>query len=584
MDKTHYMQALADYKEARQKAALQALLARLTGKSEQLELLSYEEVRQKLRGIKTSREHLRTIPLNAIVGSVGRYNDFTRNFLPRESVNKDRWARIRAEALGLTGLPPIDVYKIGEVYFVLDGNHRVSVARQMKNETIEAYVTEIKTKVPLTADSTPDDLIIKAEYTQFLEETKLEELHPDADLITTRAGAYPILLEHIEVHRYFMGLERNEKIPYREAVNHWYEKVYAPVIKIIQERGILRSFPDRTETDLYLWLANHQAGLKKKLGWEVDTESAIMDLEAQNAHLTEQFSKRVMTKFLNIITPEALVDDGSATGEWRKEQGEEAMKGEKQLFDDILVAIDESENAWNALDQALIIAGYEQSAVHGLHVFPDEQDQEKETALALGTKFTEYSQAAGNEKSQLSIAIGKANKKILEHSRFTDLVVLPLNHPPGEKPIERIASGIRNIIQRCHHPLLTVPNIVTPLKRAVLAYDGSPKSREALYVSAYIANRWGTSLTVLTGSHGVDSRKDILNEAKEYLEGKLNIQATYVETESSIVDEIKKWEENGEIDLILIGGYSATPMMGLILGSTVDKILRKIWLPVLICR
>jgi len=127
-DQTAYAQAIIDFQNARRKADMQTLLSLLTGKSN--ELLSYEDVRQKLRAIEGSRRELQDIPLDAIVGSVGRYTDFNRDFLPRNESDQHRWVRVMVEATGLTGLPPIEVYQVGEVYFVLDGNHRVSVARQ----------------------------------------------------------------------------------------------------------------------------------------------------------------------------------------------------------------------------------------------------------------------------------------------------------------------------------------------------------------------------------------------------------------------------------------------------------------------
>jgi hypothetical protein len=119
--------AVADFHGARRKAALQELIARLRG--EPVDLLSYEEVRQRLKARSQVEKGLQDVLLDAIIGSVGRYTDFTRGFLPRSEVDPYRWARIKAAATGLTGLPPIEVYKIGDVYFVRDGNHRVSVAR-----------------------------------------------------------------------------------------------------------------------------------------------------------------------------------------------------------------------------------------------------------------------------------------------------------------------------------------------------------------------------------------------------------------------------------------------------------------------
>ncbi len=169
--------AIEDFHRARSRADLRELLARLTGDLNQL--LSYDEVRKMLRLQGAASRGVQEIPLNAIVGSVGRYTDFTRDFLPRRDVNPERWARVKLAASGYAGLSPIDVYKIGDVYFVQDGNHRVSVARQLGSEYIQAYVTEVYTHIPLTKDIQPDDLIRKAEYSQFLEKTSLDRLRPE---------------------------------------------------------------------------------------------------------------------------------------------------------------------------------------------------------------------------------------------------------------------------------------------------------------------------------------------------------------------------------------------------------------------
>ncbi|MEN6300139.1 MAG: hypothetical protein ABFD51_09585, partial [Anaerolineaceae bacterium] len=130
MDKipnSSYSSAINDFHKARDKALFKEILGRITGESN--ELLSYDEVRHRLKAFATSQEGLRDIPLSAIIGSVGRYNDFTRDFLPKKDAIASRWASIKTATFGLTGLPPIEVYQIGEAYFVKDGNHRVSVAR-----------------------------------------------------------------------------------------------------------------------------------------------------------------------------------------------------------------------------------------------------------------------------------------------------------------------------------------------------------------------------------------------------------------------------------------------------------------------
>ena len=131
--------AVDDFYKARRRAQLHDIAAALRGASSRL--LSYEDVRTRLQAVESSRRYLADIPLDSIVGSVGRYNDFTRTFLPKNNSAKQRWINVEVQMTGLEGLPPIDVYQLGDVYFVKDGNHRVSVARQLAFAYIQAYVT-----------------------------------------------------------------------------------------------------------------------------------------------------------------------------------------------------------------------------------------------------------------------------------------------------------------------------------------------------------------------------------------------------------------------------------------------------------
>lgn len=131
------------FESATVRAFWEEIFGRLRGKP--VHLLNFEEERARLGLWKEVYIGLQDIPVTAIVGSVGRHQDFTRNFMPRSGgVNKDRWSRIFAETVGKVGLPPVELYKVGEVYYVRDGNHRVSVARDMGTDTVQAYVTELK--------------------------------------------------------------------------------------------------------------------------------------------------------------------------------------------------------------------------------------------------------------------------------------------------------------------------------------------------------------------------------------------------------------------------------------------------------
>ena len=259
-------QARRDYDRARMKAFWENVWHSLTNQEQ--ELLNFEEVKSKLRLNNQRSLGLQNIPLDKIVGSVGRYQDFTRSFLPKKRVSEERWSQISALARGMRGFPPIDVYKVGEAYFVLDGNHRVSVANQLKMPTIEAYVQELIVPAELKIDETltEEELIIKAGYLEFMRQTKINQVRPESDVILTEPGMYHSILEHINVHRYFMGLEQDRELEIEEAVGSWYDKVYLPMVTAIREAHILDEFPERTEADLYVWLIRHQSALSNLYG------------------------------------------------------------------------------------------------------------------------------------------------------------------------------------------------------------------------------------------------------------------------------------------------------------------------------
>ncbi len=572
-----FSSAVQDFRRARRRAAMEQIMARLTGKS--AALLSYEEVRQKLKAQGGGRRELKEIPLDAIVGSVGRYTDFTRSFLPRQDSDQERWARVKVKVTDLGGLPPIQVYQIGEAYFVSDGNHRVSVARQVDATHIQAYVTEVRTKVPLSPDTQPDDLILKAEYADFLESTHLDKLRPEADLSVTAPGQYQVLEEHIEVHRYFMGLEQEREIPYDEAVSHWHDKVYLPVVQVIRQRGILRDFPGRTEADLYLWVSERRAELKQTLGWEISTEEAAVDLSAQLSPRPRRVVARLSEKLLDAVTPDGL-EAGPPPGRWRKEHL--AARRDDRLFANILVAINGEETGWLALDQALEVARRERARLHGLHVVPSETQKNSEGAQAVQAEFNQRCEAAGIPGT-LALEVGKVPRTICERARWTDLVVLSLSYPPAPQPIARLGSGLSTLLRRCPRPVLAVPESWSNLGRALLAYDGNPKADEALFVATYLSGRWNIPLVVVTVIEPGRTTADTLARAQEYLESH-SVQAAFVKEAGPVAEAILKTAEEHESDLIIMGGYGLGPVLEVVLGSAVDQILRASRRPVLICR
>ena len=263
------------FHSARRRAFIQDVLADLSGRPD--DLLSFDEVRSQLRLAEpTLGPSHEAIPLDRIVGSVGRYRDFNRAFLPRASIDPARWARIE-QLQGRSRLPPIDVFRVGDVYFVRDGNHRVSVARARSQKTIRARVVEIPTRVPLTAETSPDDLILKSGYSEFLEKTSLDRLCPEQCIELTRAGGYRSLLQHIEVHQFYLGLRSRHFPTLEEAAVDWYRGVYLPITERIRASRSLRYFPGRTEADLYLWIAENRARLQMKYGGPDEAEDAVAE-------------------------------------------------------------------------------------------------------------------------------------------------------------------------------------------------------------------------------------------------------------------------------------------------------------------
>jgi hypothetical protein len=284
--------ARADFGTARRKAFWNEIMSFLSGRPNRL--LSWDEVRDKL-GIRGQvYRGMQAVPVDKIIGSVGRYRDFDRVFLPTQDRTADRWRSIARAHYDDVGLPPVKLYKIGDAYFVLDGNHRVSVARERGVEFVDAEVIEAGTRVPVTADLDAGDLEIKGEYTRFLERTRLDELRPDQRIEFTIGGGYDRLLEHIAVHRYFMGLERQRFILEDEAVCDWYDNLYLPLVRIIREKDVLADFPGRTEADLYLWIMDHQHYLRERFGPGVEAEQAA-------EHFADHYTTRPIKRVLHAV-------------------------------------------------------------------------------------------------------------------------------------------------------------------------------------------------------------------------------------------------------------------------------------------
>lgn len=537
--------AIHDFWRARRRANLREALTYLRGGDSGL--LPYEEVRRKLRAIEGPTRELTEVPLDAIVGSVGRYRDFTREFLPRQNSDQRRWTGVRLAMTGMEGVPPVELYRIGGAYFVKDGNHRVSVARQLGSKLIHAYVTPLHVRVPLGPDVDPEELIIKAEYADFLEETQLDRLRPGVDLQVTVPGQYDRLLEHISVHRYFMGIDEDRPVPYREAVAHWYDAVYLPVAESIRRNGLLRGFEGRTETDLYLWLAEHRERLEGELG--LSLPSATIASALGGAKLSAERRRELLA-------------------------GESGGVGER-LCQDVLVALRGVEAEFGALEQALVVARREGARLYGL--VADEAlgvGSERERLLAL---LTERCETEGVE-AQFVTVTGSMTERLLERAAWTDLVVLGPPDAGGQRG--RLPAEWRGFLRRCPRPVLVTTGEPSPLQRPLLAFDGSRRAEEALFVAAYFAAKWRVPLVVVTVAEGRAAAGATLERARGYLEP-LGVRASYVEESGPVAERLVAAADAHACDSILMGSYKRSRWLEAMLGGVTDEVLLLAGRPVL---
>ena len=568
---TRYNAALEDFQRARRQAAAQAILRRLRGQP--VALLPFEEIYQHLPTQGSHERGLEEIPLDAIVGSMGRYAEFSRDFLPRSAALQNRWARVKSAFRNLEEMPPIKVYKVGEVYFVLDGNHRVSVARQHGAKTIRAYVTELKTSVPITPESDLEEIIIAAERQKFLERTHLDRHYPALELEISSPGKYRVLEHQIEALCRDAG-----DLTFRQAARRWYEEIYLPVVELIAVHNLLRDFPGRTPADLYVWITQHQQELESALGWAIAPEDAARDLADHHSSRPQKVMARWRERLLETLRPRSM-EPGPKPGEWRRQV---ASLHRERLFERILVALSGTPESWQALDEALLMAQREEGLLLGLHVVATQRGKGSPAVQMLETEFRERCQRAGVQ-AEFAVVAGKVAGVIVERSRWSDLVVVHLADPPEEGMLRQLAPGFHRLIRRCPRPLLAVPCAASDLHTLLLAYDGSPKADEALFLAAYLAARWRLPLTTLVVVTSESFPHRAIVRAREYLSQR-RIPGNLLIRYGDVAEMVMQTAETMDADLLLMGGYSQPPMLDVVVGSAVNQVLRCARRPVLICR
>ncbi len=254
-----------DYSRARRRRMLAGLSRRLRGQPGDIDvILPFDEVVEALGRVGERYVGLKTIELDSIVGTVGRNRDFDRAFRPTSARTRSRWERIANAQRRGKDMPPISVYRIGELHFVRDGHHRVSVTRALGLSHIDAYITEVQTVVGAEGTITPDALPKKSHERLFFERVPLP-WDARAEITLSDPWRYAELAEGVEAWGFRMMQGRGEMLPRDETAHLWLEDEYRPVVAMLREAELVS--PNGTETDAYMRVIGERYRLLRTHEW-----------------------------------------------------------------------------------------------------------------------------------------------------------------------------------------------------------------------------------------------------------------------------------------------------------------------------
>jgi len=247
------------WKRARRKVIYQNVVCAITHCS--VDMQSFEDVRKRLHLNQRFFRGVQDIPLEQIQGSVGRYDDFSATFMPRKKHMHQRWKDVY-HLVEQGKAPPIEVFQVGQAYFVVDGNHRVSAARQLGMEVITANVTEFQAPPGLELDENIDQFLIESEKSHFLAQVSEDTAEKANEIQFTCAGCYSDLQGQIETYREGIKNKTGKTVSFEQAFQAWHNEVYNPAVESIRNDQLVSMFPERTEADLFIWSWQNSSDLK----------------------------------------------------------------------------------------------------------------------------------------------------------------------------------------------------------------------------------------------------------------------------------------------------------------------------------
>lgn len=268
-------------------------LAEVVRRRRPRDLLDLDEVSRRLRVFEQTYVGVRPIPVARIVGTLGRTADFDRGFLPRRPEIRQRWERVE-RTFSDGDVPPISVYEVDDSYFVVDGHHRVAVARQQGVEYIDAEITRLRTRRTLPPDADLGALIMAEQQLVFFEESGLDRARPEARIRFSRAQGYIELSEQVKIHGYHLMMERGEVLSKEEIAGDWYDRVYLPTVEAIEREGLRGLCREPTKADLFLWVSQRRRELFPERGGMNTDEAvrAVRETGPKHAPVRARIAKR----------------------------------------------------------------------------------------------------------------------------------------------------------------------------------------------------------------------------------------------------------------------------------------------------
>ncbi|MDQ1202294.1 chromosome partitioning protein ParB [Rhodococcus sp. SORGH_AS_0303] len=254
-----------DFSRQRRRADVARLVGWLRRQPDDINtVLPFDEVVAALGKVRERRVGLEVIRVDSIVGSVDRTRDFDRYFRPTSTRTRERWQRLATAWRRGEPMPPIEVYRVGGMHFVIDGHHRVSIACAMHSLTIEAYVTEIITRISPDGISTRGDLLVKDHRRIFLSRVPLTGKSREA-IEFTDPWQYAELSDAVEAWGFRLMQELGEFVDRRTVARRWFGEEFLPVVRMVRSVGGMLT--RHTDAEAYMWVARERYRLVRSHIW-----------------------------------------------------------------------------------------------------------------------------------------------------------------------------------------------------------------------------------------------------------------------------------------------------------------------------